>query len=300
MLRYVAAASTLKVLSLTPQTRKLYRALGNRFGGPLRRRETYLRAHISRGELFRQLTEEFGLTQGGERMLEIGTGWLHWHSIYHRLFNDAHMTTFDVWDCRQMHALKELFGDVDKKWAAEGQDDEQARETLKTVLAATSFEELYDKLGLEYFVEASGSLDRLPDASYDCAFSFHVLEHVPRDGAEPLVQTMHRLLKPGGYCIHQIGIDDHLTHYDAKESPKSYLRYSEGMWRHLFENELQYTNLLQMSDWLAMFERNGFEFCRKQPVFCDITGLSVHPRFKHYSEDDLRCTILTLVHRKPE
>jgi hypothetical protein len=53
-----------------------------------------------------------------------------------------------------------------------------------------------------------------------------------------------------------------------------------------------------MGDWHHMFERSGFDLILQQPVFCNIDGLAVHPRFQRYSDEDLRCTILTLVHRK--
>ena len=46
---------------------------------------------------------------------------------------------------------------------------------------------------------------------------------------------MYRSLKPGGYSIHQIGIDDHLTHFDSSQSPKKYISYSDNVWKLLFE-----------------------------------------------------------------
>jgi SAM-dependent methyltransferase len=298
MIRYVAAACALKAFSATAGTQRLYRTLGNRFGGPLRRRETYLRSHIARGELFRKLAIECGIANGGENLLEIGTGWVHWHSIYHRLFFDSTVTMFDVWDCRQFEALQTVFGDLMLKWGAVP-PDEHARQRLRRLLACDSFDEIYDRMGLTYLVDESGALDGLPDQAFDCVFSFHVLEHVPKENTADLVRQMYRVLKPRGYSIHQIGIDDHLTHHDMKESPKNYLKYSETTWRRFFENELQYINLLQMSDWHTLFEANGFELMLQQPMYCDLEGLNVHARFRHYSEDDLRCTILTLVHRKP-
>jgi hypothetical protein len=53
-----------------------------------------------------------------------------------------------------------------------------------------------------------------------------------------------------------------------------------------------------MADWHELFDTNDFELILRQPLFCDIKGLPIHPRFGHYSDEDLRCTILTLVHRK--
>jgi len=68
----------------------------------------------------------------------------------------------------------------------------------------------------------------------------------------------HRILKPGGYMIHQIGIDDHLQHYDPAESPKNYLRFSDRAWKLLFENDVQYFNRLQACDWIDRIGSAGF------------------------------------------
>jgi SAM-dependent methyltransferase len=205
---------------------------------------------------------------------------------------------FDVWDCRQFDALRTVFGDLLQKWEATGPPDAAALHRLQALLACESLDEIYHSMGLRYVVEEDGALDAFHAESFQCVFSFHVLEHIPKVNTSELVRQMHRLLKPGGYSIHQIGIDDHLTHYDARESPKNYLRYSEETWRRFFENELQYFNLVQMADWQELFDANGFEMILRQPLFCDIEGLPIHPRFSHYSDADLRCTILTLVHRK--
>ena len=300
MLRYLIAASALKAFSSNTWTKKLYRSLGDRFGGPLARRETYMMSHVRRGNLFRELCEKYNVLVCGDRLLEIGTGWIHWHSLYHRLFYDVNISMLDVWDCRQLNALHELFGELRQVMKSDPATDSVVLDRLDMIMSANSFDELYQAFGLEYVVDERGSLEQFEDNSMSCVFSFHVLEHVPRESTAELARNIERVLKPGAYSIHQIGIDDHLTHYDSKASPKNYLRYSDNVWKRFFENNLQYVNRLQMSEWLTMFADSGLSLMETQPVYCNIEGLKVHERFSGYSNEDLECTILTLVHQKPQ
>ena len=299
MIRYVLASLALKAFSTSTVTKGVYRSLGNRFGGPLARRKSYLQSHIKRSQLFHGLCKKYDVLQEGDRLLEIGTGWIHWHSLYQRLFYDVKITMLDVWDCRQFDAMHKMFSELKQTMKKTQTADTVAISRLNTILLAKSFDELYSGFNLDYVVNTQGSLKQFADKSMACVFSFHVLEHVPKRNTPELVKNINRILKPGGYSIHQIGIDDHLTHYDKKESPKNYIRYSDRMWHLLFENEIQYINRLQMSDWIALFGEHGLSSIETIPYYCDIDGLKINNWFDQYSREDLKCTILTLVHQKP-
>ena len=138
-----------------------------------------------------------------------------------------------------------------------------------------------------------------PDATYDLITSFHVMEHIGRSFIDESIGHMYRMLKPGGYCIHQIGIDDHLAHYDSKVSKKNYLRYSLSNRKYLFENIVQYHNVLQGEDYQRLFLNNRFEILELDREHCDIAGISIHPDWESYSHEDLETTIFTIVCRKP-
>jgi SAM-dependent methyltransferase len=171
---------------------------------------------------------------------------------------------------------------------------------LAALLDSRSFDEIYDRFGLTYFLSVDGDLSALPESSFDCIFSYDVLEHIPLDRVEKAIEEQSRLLKPGGYAIHNIGIGDHLTQYDRKESWKKYLEYSDTAWKLFFENKVQYINRLQGSDWLGIFERKGFELLEKRPDLIDIENLNIHKKYRQYSAEDLACKALTLVYRKAE
>ncbi|MCA9734462.1 MAG: class I SAM-dependent methyltransferase [Deferribacteres bacterium] len=257
-----------------------------------------LQSYFNRGDLFKTLCEH-NLTFSKEmNFLELGTGWFHWYAIYIRLFHEVNTTLFDVWDNRQFDALHKYSQKLKSHFESLPGDYSGAIKNLQKVINADSFEEIYQTFNMNYVIESEGSLAQFPAENYDCIFSFHVMEHVK--SYEATVAEIYRLLKPGGFSIHQIGIDDHHTHYDKQESPKNYFRYSELSWKLLFENDLQYINRVQMSDWFRIFEERGFVFVDKRVEFQDIGPIKVQPRYQHYSKEDQECTILTIVHQKPK
>jgi cyclopropane fatty-acyl-phospholipid synthase-like methyltransferase len=170
---------------------------------------------------------------------------------------------------------------------------------LSSIQMVVSFDELYRLFNANYTINSTGSLADYPDTAYDLITSFHVMEHIGRSFIEESIGHMFRMLKPGGYCIHQVGIDDHLAHYDSKVSKKNYLRYSLTNRKYLFENIVQYHNVLQGEDYHRYFRNAGFEIVDIDRECCDIAGLRVHRDWVNYSREDLETTILTIVCRKP-
>ena len=299
LLKYQLQGLALKFFALNETTRDFYRTLGNRYGGPLKRREVYTRVHRERGDTFLRLCAEYGISLGAGKALEIGTGWVNWHSVYHRLHAELSITMLDIWDCRQFRAFTPLFQDLQQQLTSEGGYSKTVLERLQEVCNVTSFEELYSKFNLDYVVDNEGSLDRFSSECFDQIFSFHVLEHVPEQNINSLVRNMFRTLKPGAHSVHQIGIDDHLAHHDKTASPKQYICYSDNAWKSRFENTIQYFNRTQMSEWLKAYSDAGFELLHAEPVYTDISSLKISDRFKKYSIEDLQCITLTIVHRKP-
>lgn len=288
MLRYSLAAAALKAFSLNAPTKRLYRHIGNVLGGRQRERgQIDLQRYIERGNLLVELYRKYETLTSADRLLELGTGWMHWYSIYLRMAHACRITTLDVWDNRQLGALKACFSQLPDRNAL-----------LDGVLKTQSFEELYALLGFDHVIIPGGSLDGFEDESFTSVFSMHVLEHVPKESVQALIEGMFRTMRPGHHTIHQIGIDDHLAHYDSTVSRKKYITFSNRAWTALFENEVQYINRLQPSDWIRVFESAGFTLVHREQELTAIDGLQVSKDFQHYSEDDLACTILTLVFRK--
>ena len=274
MIKYSLAALALKLFSLNNLSKKAYRKIGNTFGAK-KRKQSDIDLYIERGNLLLELYEKYHAVNENDTLLEIGTGWIHWYSLYTRLFYNVNITMMDVWDNRQFEALKASFLKL-----KELSDDPSSRKyspDIELILNADSFRELYEPLNLNYIIDTEGSLSQFQANTFDVVFSFHVLEHVPKENTNDLVNNIYRVLKPGGFSIHQIGIDDHLSHYDKKESMMNYLRYSDTAWKMFFHNEVQYFNRLLMSDWINIFTQHGFTLMEKIPAYANIDSLKIHP-----------------------
>lgn len=298
MLRYVAAATALKFFSTNSITRRMYRFIGNTVGQRQRLAVNDIDIRISRGNLLVDLCKNHNAVKDGDQILEIGTGWMHFYSLYLRMFYELKVIALDIWDNRQFAALQTAV----KKLTVSGNQrlsNSAVQKNLNKVIDCRNFDDLYKAFGYEYVIEPTGSIKNFADGQFDFITSFHVLEHVPAELVQELADNMFKKMKPGSLTIHQIGIDDHLTHYDRSASPKQYLQYSDGLWRLLFQNTVQYFNRLQTSDWLAAFEKSGFELVERLEDGVDIGSLEINDRFKRYPKRDLECTTLTLVYRKP-
>ena len=167
------------------------------------------------------------------------------------------------------------------------------------IIEIDDYEELYKLLGFQYVLNPTGQLNKLEKASFDLVVSAGVLEHIWEKDVCQFVQGIERLLKPGGYSVHSINIRDHLAHYDNTVSRKQYLRYPHWVWRLCFQNDVQYINRIQRSDWLELFRNTGLVLVEEEVEMEDLSGLRVSKAFQNYKENDLRCGGLEIVHRKP-
>lgn len=294
MMRYMFSGFILKFFSFNKITKRLYRIIANFVGEKKRiKNDNQIFAYKKRGDLLVELSESYCNLQNGGMAFELGTGWIHWYSLYLRLYFPVKILMFDIWDNRQFNAMRHFFGRLKVLIG-----DQQIFMRIDEMINMNSFDCLYSNFDLEYKIDDDGSLDGLVSDSLDLVFSFHVLEHVPVQKVDMLVKDFYRVLKDDGVCIHQIGIDDHLAHYDKKVSEKNYLKYSDTIWKLLFENDVQYINRLQPSEWVDIFAENGFELLERQNEFVNIDNLKIAKKYKNFTRNDLSTTIFTVVFKK--
>jgi SAM-dependent methyltransferase len=300
MVRYVMAAAALKLFSSSPRTKQVYRLLGNTIGQRGRIKQGLSREYVERAKKILEMCEKYRAIQNGDKLLEIGTGWLHWESTILRLFYDVEITLFDVWDNRQFGSyqryLEQLDEVIDGELAMSALQHKRVHTLLRTIQRANSFDEVYDLLGFRYVVNPSGTLEKFQDHAFTVIFSSNVLEHVERSILPKFIRDFHRLLKPGGHSIHQIDLGDHLAYYDSSVSLKNYLRYSAKTWRRYFENDVQYFNLVQRPEWLDIFQEAGFELVEGETVPIDMGTIKIAKRYANLDKLDLQCRTLRVVH----
>ena len=63
-----------------------------------------------------------------------------------------------------------------------------------------------------------------------------VLEHVNRQHMHEACKSWFRVLRPGGLFFTQVGLDDHLSHYDHGKGEKYYLGFSQTVNERLFNS----------------------------------------------------------------
>jgi SAM-dependent methyltransferase len=174
------------------------------------------------------------------------------------------------------------------------------RGLLAALHAARDFDEAYRILGHRYVVDARGDLSGMPAGAFSLVVSATVLEHIPRDIVRRSIAQTFRLLRPGGHCAHGIDLGDHLAYYDpAIHCLKNYLRYSDRTWRLVFDNDIQYINRIRPAEWLSIFRDAGFEPLKQHRNTIDLTGVPIAEPFRGCATDDLACSTLFVVHRKP-
>lgn len=261
--------------------------------------------YVDRIKELLQFTRAHGIVDDGARVLELGTGWLHWEAMTASLFFDVEAVLFDVWDNRQFSGLKNYLqqlrgrlGEFQAFVSAGRLAD--ARQRIDAALAAKNFEELYERFRFKYITDSSGRLSALPSNSFDLVVSRGVLEHVDRDSALPIIEDTYRILKPGGWALHDINTGDHLSYYDQSAHPKLYLSFPELLWKFVGQNQVQYINRLQRGEWIRFFDLSGFRIVAKNEAEVNLNGLRLAKRYRLMSPEDLRCTVLLVLLRKDE
>lgn len=304
MIKYVTSAAALKCFSTSPQAKWVYRQLGNTLGQRRRIRHGLDTFRVDRVRKLLQICERHGAIKSGDRLLELGTGWIHWESTIIRLFYDVETTLFDVWDNRQLDAYKRCFGlfekVIDKELGLDSMQSQRVHGLLQIIAKAKSFDEIYSALNFNYVINPSGALIQFPDQSFSLIFSCSVLEHIYRESLPTSIKDFQRLLKPGGYSIQMIDLGDHLAYYDRSVCRKNYLRYSDKVWKLFFQNDVQYFNRVQPPEWLGLFRGAALDLVEEDMQPLDIDSIKVDKNYANLDKRELQCGVLTVVHRRPE
>jgi hypothetical protein len=304
MVRYYLAAGALKVFSANTLTRKLYRTLGNTYGAKKRVQHGMSDIYLHRAKDIIAKCRQFNVLKPGDKILELGTGWVHWESIVLRLFFDIEPYLFDVWDNRQLPAMKEYFRQFEEKIGTvmpmTDAEKKRVHELVGKIRSAETFDDVYKALNAKYVLHPEGSLAELPQNAFSLVFSVSVLEHVPYQFIKSSMDGSFGVLKPGGYAIHMTDLGDHLTLYDpTMEYDKNYLRYTNAQWKWFLQNEVQYFNRVQPAEWRQFFAKAGFTVVEEIAEPISLNGTPVSKSFAHLERRDLETLTLKTVHRKP-
>lgn len=292
-MNYYLAATALRAFSLNGPTKALYRWLGNR--------KVDRKLSMERAGWVLDRLREADLGDSPD-LLELGTGWMHAYSMLPALVYEGHTACFDVWDNRAFGALqlkipvlKQAVLDLDLT------QEQRARagRKLAKMEQAKDFDQVYAALNMRYDIDHNGKLP-YADESFDMIFSVDVLEHVTTNGFDSNAADWFRVLRPGGRMVAQVGLDDHLAHYDSSRSKKHYLTHSRSTFDRLLENDVQYINRIPASEMIERLERIGFRTLEAERWTVDNPdSLQVHPDYAGQPREDQITWRLLLTMEKP-
>src|SRR5215472_17040171 len=116
MVKYHLTALALKGFSCCEPTRTLYRGLGNWLGARKRASAAMPSYYFERVQRNVATCLKYGPPlQANDLLLELGTGWIHWEALTLRLFFDFQAVLYDVWDNRQLIALKSFLRQLEQR-----------------------------------------------------------------------------------------------------------------------------------------------------------------------------------------
>lgn len=210
-------------------------------------------------------------------MLELGPG----DSLFSAIIARAHgaATSYLVDTGEYASAEIEAYRALLQKLRASG-FDLPAYENLQTA------REILTACNSHYLCDGLASLRGIPNNSVDFIWSNSMLEHIRLHEFLAFNRECRRILKADGICSHCIDLKDHL------DGGLNNLRFPYSVWESAFMAKSGfYTNRIQYSEMLELFEIAGFE-----PKVVDIQRWPVLPTppkrfsrdFKDCAEEDFK------------
>lgn len=288
-MNYFIAAGALKIASANAWTRSAYRTA------------TMLRTGVRKADVQEALWCLEGLPNERQCLLDLGTGWAHVLSVFSCFLRQDELHGFDTEDIRNWRsflATVPIMRDQVIALPLDSATRDRTERRAEHLLKAADFDEAYPIMGLRYQCDANGVPD-FRDGTFDRIMSIDVLEHVDAGKFQAAARTWHRILKPGGRFVAQVGLDDHLAFHQGRFGSKRYLRYSDRAWRILIGNSVQYINRLTASQIIGLLTDAGFAI---ESIETDSSGDTapgdVHPDYRYQSEADIRAVRLMLRARR--
>lgn len=122
------------------------------------------------------------------------------------------------------------------------------------LVGANSLEELLAACKTHYGRRGLASLRSIADESVDFIWSQAVCEHIRRGEFLDTMLELRRVMRSDGVCSHRVDLRDHLC------GALNNLRFEERFWESgLMASAGFYTNRIQYSEMLSLFQQAGFD-----------------------------------------
>lgn len=148
---------------------------------------------------------------------------------------------------------------------------------------------------ISYLTEGVAAFRSIPTASVDFFWSQVVLEHVPAQDFDFLLQELQRVAKNDAIGIHSVDFRDHLG------GGLNHLRFGERVWESdLFRRSGFYTNRIRCNDMVTRFESAGFSVRVLREMrwpHLPLPRARMSELFRNCSEDELSVAEIELLIR---
>ena len=144
----------------------------------------------------------------------------------------------------------------------------------------------------------------LPSGGFGLVTCWQVLQYPPAPAVLAIHAEAARLLRPGGFYVAEIWLDDQYAVADPSLPRFHFLRYGHRSWARWFDNRFTPMNRLRPSDHAKLLEGLPFErllWCVEGGGSAELAELArcpPHSDFAAYAREDLAATRLTFVMRR--
>lgn len=242
-----------------------------------------------------------GISVEGATVVEIGTGWIPIVPLIYRLAGAAEVISVDqerLLDARQMcHAMEYIEQNIERIASRSGLSGWHAPVYPK----ANDLEAMLADQRIRYLAPAN--LLTLPEASADLIVSRAVLEHIPPRLLMKIIGGSREILRAGGHICHLIDMSDHWEHQDKSISRLNFLAQRGPLWWLANLNSQNYQNRLRRAEFIALFERAGFDIIAAdgepdQRAMESLRSLDVIPQYRTWPPQELAVLVSTIIARR--
>lgn len=307
-MKWTTRALIQRILSRTLGGERLYHK-GQFYFGQLR--DFKVDSKVGLGRRLLKALIKSGATIAEQRTVEIGTGWVPTVPLLFWLFRQRECDTYDVSKilapslvveaATQLvnHPISdELLADDQRRYEVE-----ERKQALKMLIErGARGHDILQYCNIRYHAPADAANTDLANGSVDVVYSNTVLEHIPQLEISRLFVESLRILRPGGYIVHLIDMNDHFTYTDRSISSINFLQFSEQSFRK-YNSKFLYQNRLRASRWRQIISDHGFEIVYWQPnknpeALSRLNSLRLSEEFAGMEADDLCTTSVYVVGKK--
>lgn len=238
----------------------------------------------------KRILNKFNINIEGERILEIGSGWLP--ILPYILKTEENIEKIFTYDINRHYNQKNI-SKVNRFFKFKN----------ISVLKNAS-----QKNNLPNFINYIPNCDiinaDLP-TNIKLYYSRFVLEHVTPDDIEKMHLKLFNEMEDESYILHLISPSDHRAYSDSSISYYDFLKYSEKEWNKI-QTKFDYHNRLRFPDYINIIKKTGFQIIhsehddvdknsKKYKMFKD---LNIHSDYRKYSEKDLLAGSINILLKK--